>query len=117
MIQNEAFKLYFSGLWGLVNNAGIMGKLGRVDWQTLNDYRKVASINLFGLIDVAMTFLPLIKKERGRLVNMGTTYSKKYVFKSVTLKGSPTEERFFNLFPFSKHARKDCCRFCTLYYK
>ena len=54
----------FSGLWGLVNNAGIIGKPGRTDWQTLDDYRKVASINLFGSIDVATTFLQLIKKER-----------------------------------------------------
>ena len=80
----------------MVNNAGIIGKPGRVDWQTLDDYRKVASINLFGLIDVTMTFLPLIKKERGRLVNMGTTDFQRYVFSS----GSPAEDRFFNLFLF-----------------
>ena len=64
-----------------------MGKHGRVDWQTLDDYRKVASINLFGLIEVTMTFLPLIKKERGRLVNMGTTDFQRYVFSSGSFNG------------------------------
>ena len=47
-----------------------MGRLGFVDWLTLDDYRQVCSVNLFGLIDVTMTFLPLIKKEKGRIVNM-----------------------------------------------
>ncbi len=38
----------------------------------MNDYRDVAAVNLYGLIDVTMTFLPLIKKSRGRVVNMAS---------------------------------------------
>jgi NAD(P)-dependent dehydrogenase (short-subunit alcohol dehydrogenase family) len=34
---------------------------------------QLLDVNLFGTIDVTMTFLPLIKKSRGRVVNMSST--------------------------------------------
>jgi len=52
-----------------MNNAGILGRAGPVEWLTLNDYRQVADVNLYGLIDMTVTFLPLIKKAKGRVVN------------------------------------------------
>ncbi len=55
----------------MINNAGITGRPGPADWQTLDDYKKVLGINTFGMIDVTHTFLPLIKKEKGRIVNTG----------------------------------------------
>lgn len=58
------------GLWGLVNNGGIGGKRGRVEWLSVGDYKTVNDVNLYGLIDVTITFLPLIKKEKGRIVNV-----------------------------------------------
>jgi short-subunit dehydrogenase len=33
---------------------------------------QTSSVNLFGLIDVTMTFLPLVKKSRGRVVNVSS---------------------------------------------
>jgi NAD(P)-dependent dehydrogenase (short-subunit alcohol dehydrogenase family) len=33
---------------------------------------QVLDVNLFGTIDVTMTFLPLIKRSRGRIVNMSS---------------------------------------------
>ena len=59
------------GLWGIHNNAGIHGAFAPADWQTLQDYQDTLDVNLFGLIDVTTTFLPLVKKERGRIVNTG----------------------------------------------
>ncbi|PFX24211.1 short-chain dehydrogenase/reductase family 9C member 7-like isoform X1 [Stylophora pistillata] len=56
-----------SGLWGLVNNAGIL-TVGPVEWLPLDAYKKVADVNLWGLVDVTKTFLPLIKKAKGRIV-------------------------------------------------
>ena len=53
----------------MLNNAGILGPLGAPEWMTLDDYRTTCEVNLFGLIDVTMTFLPLVKKSRGRIVN------------------------------------------------
>jgi NAD(P)-dependent dehydrogenase (short-subunit alcohol dehydrogenase family) len=57
------------GLWAVMNNAGVAGATGPPEWLTTDDYKRVAAVNLYGLIDVTMTFLPLVKKERGRVVN------------------------------------------------
>ena len=57
------------GLWGIVNNAGIVGPFGATVLMTIDDYKAVAAVNLYGLIDVTMTFLPLVKMARGRVVN------------------------------------------------
>ena len=61
--------LLITGLWGLVNNAGIAGRLGPPEWMTLDDYKKVLDINLYGIIDMCEVFLPLIKPARGRIIN------------------------------------------------
>lgn len=58
------------GLWGIVNNAGIAGKRGRMEWLSIDDYKAVNAVNLYGLMDTTMVFLPLIKRERGRIVNV-----------------------------------------------
>ncbi|CAH2305684.1 Hypothetical predicted protein [Pelobates cultripes] len=61
-----------SGLWGLVNNAGIMGTLAPMDWLTLEDIRQPIEVNLIGLIHVTLALLPLIKKAKGRIVNISS---------------------------------------------
>ena len=53
----------------MVNNAGIMGSNGPPEWHTIDNYKLTNSVNLYGLIDVSMTFLPLVKMARGRVVN------------------------------------------------
>ncbi|EDO41770.1 predicted protein [Nematostella vectensis] len=58
-----------TGLWGVVNNAGIAG-VGPVDWIPVERFKHVADINLWGLVDVTKTFLPLVKRARGRIVNV-----------------------------------------------
>jgi len=63
-----------SDLWAVVNNAGILQSLGPLDWRTVDDYRRHCDVNLFGLIDVTMTFLPLVKKTRGRIVNISSDF-------------------------------------------
>ena len=57
------------GLWAVLNNAAILGGCGPPEWMTVDDYKAVAAVNLYGLIDVTMTFLPLVKMARGRVVN------------------------------------------------
>ena len=61
-----------TGLWAVINNAGIGGKGGQMEWLTLADFQETFSINTIGTIDVSMTFLPLIKKERGRVICMSS---------------------------------------------
>ena len=58
------------GIWCLVNNAGIAGSVGPSDWLTRRDFEEVMSVNLYGMIDMTNAFLPLIRKEKGRIVNM-----------------------------------------------
>lgn len=74
----------YAGLWGLINNAGI-AKVGPIEWQTLDDYRQVADVNLWGLIDVTKVFLPLVKKQRGRIINI-SSIGGKFVFTASTYK-------------------------------
>ena len=58
----------------MVNNAGILNKVGPTDWLTVDDYLRHCSVNLFGLIDVTTTFLPLVKKTQGRIVNVSSDF-------------------------------------------
>ena len=60
------------GLWGLINNAGILGVLAPNDWLTVEDYREPVEVNLFGLISVTLNMLPLVKKARGRIINVSS---------------------------------------------
>ncbi|KAJ7317936.1 hypothetical protein JRQ81_004098 [Phrynocephalus forsythii] len=57
------------GLFGLVNNAGVANPIGPTEWMSVDDYRKVMAVNTFGVIEVSLAFLPLLKKARGRVVN------------------------------------------------
>ncbi|XP_012875911.1 PREDICTED: short-chain dehydrogenase/reductase family 9C member 7 [Dipodomys ordii] len=61
------------GLWALVNNAGLGLPSGPNEWLTKEDFVKVINVNLVGLIDVTLHLLPLIKKARGRVVNMSSS--------------------------------------------
>ncbi|XP_023692103.2 retinol dehydrogenase 7-like isoform X1 [Paramormyrops kingsleyae] len=60
------------GLWGLVNNAGRSIPIGTSDWMQMEDFKKVLDVNLIGLIEVTLKLLPLVKKARGRVVNMSS---------------------------------------------
>ncbi|CAL8267781.1 unnamed protein product [Lota lota] len=60
------------GLWGLVNNAGRSLPIGPTDWLHLEDFSKVLDVNLMAVIGVTLHFLPLLKKARGRVVNVAS---------------------------------------------
>ena len=64
------------GLWGVLNNAAILGACGPHELLTLEDYKSVNGINLYGLIDVTVTFLPLVKMEKGRVVNTASIFGR-----------------------------------------
>ena len=55
----------------MINNAGVC-RIGPLDWQSLEEMKKTADVNLWGLIDVTKTFLPLLKISSGRLVNVSS---------------------------------------------
>ncbi|XP_018425093.1 PREDICTED: retinol dehydrogenase 7-like [Nanorana parkeri] len=60
------------GLWGLVNNAGILIPLAPNEWLTRDDFRKVLEVNLLGMVDVTLNLLPFIRKAKGRIVNVSS---------------------------------------------
>ncbi|XP_042652509.1 retinol dehydrogenase 16-like [Tyto alba] len=61
-----------AGLWGLVNNAGIAIPTGPNEWLTKGDFVKVLDVNLLGLIEVTLSLLPLLRRARGRVVNVAS---------------------------------------------
>ena len=60
-----------AGLSGLVNNAGIVVS-GPLEFLPLSEIRKQLEVNVLGQLTVIQAFLPLLRKARGRIVNMGS---------------------------------------------
>ncbi|XP_064495077.1 retinol dehydrogenase 16-like [Pseudopipra pipra] len=60
------------GLWGLVNNAGIGTPIGPNEWLTKEDFVRVLDVNLVGLVEVTLSLLPLVRRARGRVVNVAS---------------------------------------------
>uniref|UniRef100_UPI0037E7DF4A dehydrogenase/reductase SDR family member 9 isoform X1 n=2 Tax=Semicossyphus pulcher TaxID=241346 RepID=UPI0037E7DF4A len=63
-------------LWAVVNNAGVGLPSGPNDWMTVEDHKAMMAVNLFGVIDVTLSVLPLIKKARGRVVNVASIFGR-----------------------------------------
>ena len=57
--------------FGLVNNAGI-GMRSVLEIIPTETFRKVFDINVVGMHSVTREFLPLLRKNRGRIVNIGS---------------------------------------------
>lgn len=64
------------GLWAVVNNAGVSTPSGPTDWLTVEDFKQMLSVNLFGVIDVTLSVLPLIKMSQGRVVNVSSVFGR-----------------------------------------
>jgi NAD(P)-dependent dehydrogenase (short-subunit alcohol dehydrogenase family) len=60
------------GLGGLVNNAGI-AVAAPLEHVPLADLRRQLEVNVVGLVAVTQAFLPLLRRARGRVVNVGST--------------------------------------------
>ncbi|XP_034550406.1 dehydrogenase/reductase SDR family member 9 isoform X2 [Notolabrus celidotus] len=63
-------------LWAVVNNAGVGVPSGPNDWLTIDDHKPMLAVNLVGVIDVTLSVLPLIKKARGRVVNVASVFGR-----------------------------------------
>lgn len=60
-----------NGLYGLVNNAGI-AVAGPMEFLPLEKLRLQLETNVIGQVRVTQTFLPLIRKKKGRIVNISS---------------------------------------------
>jgi NAD(P)-dependent dehydrogenase (short-subunit alcohol dehydrogenase family) len=61
-------------LFGLINNAGI-GRGGALEVTPIAEIRKLMEINVIGLLAVTQTFIPMLRKSKGRIINIGSTSS------------------------------------------
>ena len=68
------------GLWGLVNNAGISTPSGPNEWMKKQDFARVLDVNLLGMIEVTLSMLPLVRKARGRVVNVSSVMGRMSFF-------------------------------------
>lgn len=59
------------GLAGLVNNAGIVVP-GPIEVLPLEDFRTQLEVNVVGVLNVTRAFLPLVRRARGRIVNVSS---------------------------------------------
>ena len=60
-----------SGLFGLVNNAGVSVQ-GPVEYLEVEEFRRQVEINLIGPVAVTRACLPLLRASRGRVVNVSS---------------------------------------------
>jgi NAD(P)-dependent dehydrogenase (short-subunit alcohol dehydrogenase family) len=61
-------------LFGLINNAGI-GRGGALEVTPLAEVRKLMEVNVIGLMAVTQAFIPMLRKGKGRIINIGSTSS------------------------------------------
>ena len=57
-------------------------------------FKRTADVNLWGMIDVTKTFLPLLKKVQGRVVNFSSAAGKGYTIErelNASISGSPRD--------------------------
>ncbi|XP_015351506.1 17-beta-hydroxysteroid dehydrogenase type 2 isoform X3 [Marmota marmota marmota] len=65
-------KVQDKGLWAVINNAGILGFPMDGELIPMADYKSCMAVNFFGAVQVTKTFLPLLRKSKGRLVNISS---------------------------------------------
>lgn len=55
-----------------MNNAGVSAPTAPNEWLTKQDFMKILNVNLLGVIEVTLSLLPLVRKARGRVVNVAS---------------------------------------------
>ncbi|KAM9827596.1 D-beta-hydroxybutyrate dehydrogenase, mitochondrial [Neosynchiropus ocellatus] len=64
-----------SGLWAVINNASL-STFGEVEFTSMDTYKQVSEVNLWGTIRVTNAVLPLIRRAKGRVVNLSSVYGR-----------------------------------------
>ncbi|KAM5333006.1 retinol dehydrogenase 16 [Glossophaga mutica] len=95
------------GLWGLVNNAGISMPMAPNEWLTKQDFMKILDVNLLGVIEVTLSLLPLVRKARGRVVNVSSILGR------VSMYGGGYSISKYGVEAFSDSLRRDLCHFAV----
>lgn len=62
-------------LWSVINNAGIIN-FHEFEWGSFNLFRSVLEVNVVGMALVTRTFLPLVKRCQGRIININSVVAR-----------------------------------------
>uniref|UniRef100_A0A8D0ACM0 Hydroxysteroid (17-beta) dehydrogenase 2 n=1 Tax=Sander lucioperca TaxID=283035 RepID=A0A8D0ACM0_SANLU len=65
-------QLHNTGLWGLVNNAGVLHCPADAELHPMAAYRLCVDVNFLSAVKMSQVFLPLLRRSRGRIVNMSS---------------------------------------------
>ncbi|XP_074648502.1 short-chain dehydrogenase/reductase family 9C member 7-like isoform X2 [Tubulanus polymorphus] len=58
-------------LWAVVNNAGV-AVFSPLEWTPASEFERMMSVNVMGVVRVTKTFLPMLRKSRGRVINVAS---------------------------------------------
>ncbi|XP_051236836.1 estradiol 17-beta-dehydrogenase 2 [Dicentrarchus labrax] len=61
-----------TGLWGLVNNAGVLPCPLDAELHPMAAYRRCMDVNFLAAVRMCQVFLPLLRRSRGRIVNVSS---------------------------------------------
>ncbi|KAF4095398.1 estradiol 17-beta-dehydrogenase 2 isoform X1 [Onychostoma macrolepis] len=61
-----------TGLWALVNNAGVLGYMCDGEILPIKMYKKCLDVNFIGSVEITQVFLPLIRQSKGRLISISS---------------------------------------------
>ncbi|XP_075326936.1 17-beta-hydroxysteroid dehydrogenase type 2 isoform X3 [Odontesthes bonariensis] len=61
-----------TGLWALVNNAGVLHCPAVAELQPLATFRRCMDVNFLSAVHMCQLFLPLLRRSRGRIVNVSS---------------------------------------------
>ncbi|XP_067853916.1 11-beta-hydroxysteroid dehydrogenase type 2-like isoform X1 [Heptranchias perlo] len=70
--KKVAKQLGNKGLFALVNNAGIIEYFGDAEIIPIDAYKRCIEVNFLGTVEVTKRFLPLIRRAKGRIVNISS---------------------------------------------
>lgn len=68
----------------MVNNAGVLHFPIDAELLPMTFFRKCMAVNFFGAVEVTKAFLPLLRKSKGRLVNVGSMGGESACWHTVT---------------------------------
>uniref|UniRef100_A0A8C1JBE0 Hydroxysteroid (17-beta) dehydrogenase 2 n=1 Tax=Cyprinus carpio TaxID=7962 RepID=A0A8C1JBE0_CYPCA len=68
-IQSQTGK---TGLWALVNNAGVLGYVCDGEILPIKMYKKCLDVNFIGSVEITQVFLPQIRQSKGRLISISS---------------------------------------------
>ncbi|XP_040022497.2 D-beta-hydroxybutyrate dehydrogenase, mitochondrial isoform X1 [Gasterosteus aculeatus] len=89
-----------TSLWAVVNNAGV-STFGEIEFTSMDTYRRVSEVNLWGTVRVTKAFLPLIRRAKGRVVNVASMSGRM---------GCPSQSAY-SVSKYGVEAFSDCLRY------